>query len=295
MAEPEDEAHLSWKHFVAGALAGTAEHTGMYPIDVLKTHQQSVSEARPMLATARALVSRGGISSLFRGVTAIALGAAPAHALYFSCYEAILRVGVIGEGDYRERASWLRLAVAGAVSTLLQDAVMVPMDAVKQRRQLAAAAYVHESTYATVQRIVRSEGVRALYAGYTTTLVMNVPFHSLYFNCYELLRRRLEHATTHADAASTHMIAGAVAGVVAAAVTNPLDVVRTRLQTQNEVGRAGAYRGLIHATQRVWCEEGMRGFGRGVVPRMLFHSCSAAVLWTSYEYLKALLGARNVA
>jgi hypothetical protein len=32
----DEEASLSWKHFIAGALAGTAEHTGMYPVDTIK-------------------------------------------------------------------------------------------------------------------------------------------------------------------------------------------------------------------------------------------------------------------
>lgn len=33
-------------------------------------------------------------------------------------------------------------------------------------------------------------------------------------------------------------------------------------------------------------EDGFKGFARGILPRMLFNSCSAAILWTSYEYFK---------
>jgi solute carrier family 25 iron transporter 28/37 len=266
----------------------------MYPIDVIKTHQQSARVPQSALATARSLVEARGVSALFRGVSAVALGAAPAHALYFTTYECLLRAGAEVEAgaDYRSAASGVRLAAAGAVSTLLQDAVMVPMDALKQRRQLSARV---ESTRATLHRIVAREGARALYAGYTATLAMNVPYHAVYFNAYETLRRTLAHPHASPDAAfdvRAHLASGAAAGALAAAVTTPLDVVRTRLQTQGE-GAHGEYRGLVHACTRLAREEGAAALTRGLPARALFHASSAAILWSSYEYLKHALGARN--
>lgn len=179
-------------------------------------------------------------------------------------------------------APTVRLAVAGAVATLLQDAIMVPVDTVKQRRQLDSVG----ATWATLMRLVRTEGVRGLYAGYTTTVAMNVPFHAIYFNAYERARHAFAPAAVDDNGAfspSLHLAAGGVAGVTASALTNPLDVARTRLQTQ---GHAHAYRGMVATVRRLWREEGPRCFARGIVPRMVFHSASAAVLWVTYEYLK---------
>lgn len=164
---------------------------------------------------------------------------------------------------------------------------MVPMDTVKQRRQLHVHAY--RGTLHCLKRMLATEGMRGLYAGYTTTLAMNVPYHALYFNTYELARRRLVDPEAQTYSASHHMMAGGAAGVVAAALTNPLDVVRTRLQTQGDLAPQYHTRGLIVTMKRLWLEEGMRGLTRGLLPRMIFHSTSAAILWTSYEYFKYLL------
>lgn len=76
--------------------------------------------------------------------------------------------------------------------------------------------------------------MRALFAGYTTTLAMNIPFHSVYVTVYEWCRERIGNFDEYDPKA--HVISGGVGGVVASAITNPLDVIRTRLQTAGDVG-----------------------------------------------------------
>jgi solute carrier family 25 iron transporter 28/37 len=73
---------------------------------------------------------------------------------------------------------------------VLSDAVLVPMDAVKQKRQLSLKAY--RGTFDCLRTVVRVEGVRALYAGYITTLTMNVPYNFIYFATYESFRKILK-------------------------------------------------------------------------------------------------------
>jgi hypothetical protein len=61
------------------------------------------------------------------------------------------------------------------------------MDAVKQKRQLSLKQY--RGTLDCLRTVLKVEGVRALYAGYTTTLTMNVPYNFVYFATYESLRK----------------------------------------------------------------------------------------------------------
>lgn len=63
------------------------------------------------------------------------------------------------------------------------------MDAVKQKRQLGLKAYA--GTFDCARKVVAAEGVRALYAGYLTTLVMNVPYAFIYFASYDTCRHYL--------------------------------------------------------------------------------------------------------
>lgn len=232
----------------------------------------------------RAILAQRGVGGLFRGVGAMAAGAAPAHAVYFGSYE--LFKGMLGGKAVDGRRAPLAYFGAGVLATVFSDAVLTPMDAVKQKLQLGARSYAGVAD--CVRQTARSQGLwRGFYAGYTTTLCMNVPYSGIYFASYEFLKHRLEEGGK--GSSLIHCVAGGGAGVLAACVTTPLDVAKTRLQTQADTELAGTYRNMRHALATIWRQEGMLGLSRGILPRMAFHSTSAAICWGTYEYMKRLL------
>lgn len=79
------------------------------------------------------------------------------------------------------------------------------MDAVKQKRQLSLKHYT--GTIDCVRKVIAREGIKALYAGYTTTVVMNVPYNFVYFPIYEAFRRLLK-----SDPSEYNVVAHIVAG-----------------------------------------------------------------------------------
>eukprot|EP01114_Cavostelium_apophysatum_P008336 TRINITY_DN2074_c0_g1_i1.p1 TRINITY_DN2074_c0_g1~~TRINITY_DN2074_c0_g1_i1.p1 ORF type:complete len:297 (+),score=53.14 TRINITY_DN2074_c0_g1_i1:195-1085(+) len=270
-------------HLLAGALAGTAEHIGMYPIDTIKTNMQAYTSEthHSMNHTWERIVSRSGFRGLFSGITAVAAGAAPAHALQYATYEFCKnKFGGNAEGHHP-----FKTGAAGVCATIVSDAVLTPMDAVKQKMQLGIVQY--KSMTDCIQKVMRTEGLGALYAGYTTTLLMNIPYHAIYFGSYESLRRLFKKGPESEFDLGAHLLAGGGAGSIAAAVTNPFDVAKTRLQTQSDVGRK--YGGMVNTLTTIWKEEGKAGFMRGMKPRIAFNSLSAAICWISYEYGKNVL------
>jgi hypothetical protein len=88
---------------------------------------------------------------------------------------------------------------------LLNDAVLVPMDTVKQKRQLNIKHY--SGTFDCIRKVVATEGLGALYAGYMTTLVMNVPYNFFYFPAYEMFRGMLKIDASEHDVMA-HVLAG---------------------------------------------------------------------------------------
>jgi solute carrier family 25 iron transporter 28/37 len=96
---------------------------------------------------------------------------------------------------------------------------------------------------------VREQGFGALYRSYPTTLAMNVPFTAIHFTAYEsakiALGKHAWFAKNDSESGSSgemdeetfaaQFAAGGLAGGLAAAATNPLDVVKTRMQTHCEV------------------------------------------------------------
>lgn len=156
------------------------------------------------------------------------------------------------------------------------------MDAVKQKMQLRAKHY--NGLVDCVRTVAKLEGYRGFYASYTTTLLMNVPYNAIYFASYESLRTLFKRGKETEFDIFAHLLAGGGAGSIAAAFTNPFDVAKTRLQTQEDTGKK--YGGMVNTLKTIWKEEGKSGYLKGMKPRVALHSTSAAICWMTYEYVK---------
>ncbi|KAH0408482.1 hypothetical protein KCU90_g21881, partial [Aureobasidium melanogenum] len=116
-------------NMAAGAFAGVAEHSVMYPIDLLKTRMQVMSPTPAAIYTglgnAIATISRAeGYMSLWRGLSSVVVGAGPAHAVYFATYEVVKQqMGGNAAGHHP-----LAAATSGACATIASDAFMNPFD-----------------------------------------------------------------------------------------------------------------------------------------------------------------------
>ena len=252
-------------HMVAGAVAGTTEHTAMFPLDTIKTRMQTATDGgltppekidtkgkgsifRHARASTRVaawrVIETEGVAGLYRGVAAVGIGVGPAHAVYFATYEHMKRtLGGSQKGEHNPFAH----ALAGACATVIGDAVQTPVDTVKQRLQMTHSPYA--GVWDCLRGTVREQGFGALYRSYPTTLAMNVPFTAIHFTAYESAKIALgKHewfAKNDSESGSSsemdeetfaaQFAAGGLAGGLAAAATNPLDVVKTRMQTHCEV------------------------------------------------------------
>lgn len=135
------------------------------------------------------------------------------------------------------------------------------------------------SVAGTFRSVYRSEGLSAFYVSYPTTLMMTVPFTAVQFSVYESLKKVLNPSNQYSPL--THVTAGGLAGAVGAAVTTPLDVAKTLLQTRGSSDDAEIRnaRGMFDACRIIAKRDGMKGFFRGVTPRMLTHVPSNALCW----------------
>jgi len=77
-------------------------------------------------------------------------------------------------------------------------------------------------------------------------------------------------------------LAGLGAGLLASIVTQPADVVKTRMQT-------GSMSGLVSTVSALYGEKGIQAFTAGLAPRMLRRSVMAAMAWTVYERVNSTL------
>ncbi|CAB0030425.1 unnamed protein product [Trichogramma brassicae] len=269
-------------HMMAGACAGIMEHCVMYSVDSVKTRRQIMTPGPGggvgIITEIGNMMRQEGIFRPFRGISAMVIGAGPAHALYFSCYEYL-----------KDRISSTKLlsghliyAFAGTLSTVLHDGVMNPAEVVKQRMQMPNSPY--RSVVNCVKQVYATEGLAAFYRSYRTTLLMNVPFQSIHFVTYEFAQSITNPQRTYNPAA--HVVSGGMAGAIAATVSMPLDVCKTLLNTQTGEVRATGMRDAMVLVYRYW---GMAGFFRGLSARIVYQMPATAICWSTYEFFKYML------
>ena len=159
----------------------------------------------------------------------------------------------------------------------------------KQRFQLKANATtpLYTSLRSAVKTIWSKDGVAAFYLSYPTTLTMNIPFQSIHFAAYETISSALNPCRSYSP--STHIMAGALAGGLAAATTTPLDVAKTLLQTRGAYLHDPDIRAtttLKQAFRLIYRRHGLLGFSKGMTARVLAHMPATALSWGAYEYFK---------
>jgi len=298
-------------HMMAGSLAGIAEHCLMYPVDVVKTRMMCIKENpatqyKSITDALRTMVRQEGWSRPVRGVPAVFVGAGPAHAMYFAGYEKIKRELTLRFTKGKPGESSIANALAGGSATLLHDAVMNPAEVVKQRMQMFQSPY--KNCRDCFMKVYQSEGSKAFYRSYTTALTMNVPFQVTHFVIYEKMQDLTNHDRHYNP--GTHIVSGAVAGGAAAAVTTPMDVCRTLLNTQQGLctvphcvesplaggspsmlndSRTARVSGMFHAVRIVYVTNGVRGFFKGCRPRVIYQMPATAISWACYESFKHFL------
>jgi len=273
------------KTMFAGASAGVMEHVFMFPVDTIKTRvQMEQADSRKykhVFKSAYRVYKQEGIKRLYSGVTAAVGGAIPAHAVHFATYEFCKRLFGTNRGGHHPVLN----GMAGGFAVMAHDFISTPLDVVKQRLQQEKRRV--SGLFHCIRQINKQEGPRAFYASYPTTVVMNVPFMAVYFASYESFK--IFFSNSQGDKGPLRdSICGGLAGAMAGFVSTPLDVLKTRLQTQERC-RGERRIGPMEIARDILKKEGMAGFLKGARARVYYFIPSAAVCWTTYEGVKRAL------
>lgn len=284
---PEDHNDFG-KAMVAGAVAGTSEHVAMFPVDTIKTRLQAKTSGntpryKGVIDCATEIVRKEGVKRLYRGLPAVAFGAIPSHGLHFAVYEWAKQKLDIDDHDMDVNP--LKVAMAGSLAVMSHDAVITPLDVIKQRLQVYNSP--HKGVADAASSILKKEGFSAFYTSYPTTVALNVPFMSVHFVVYESMKRRLSKPDgSHGPL--QECVAGGLAGAMGGFVSNPLDIWKTRIQLEG-ASAAHLRRTPVAIFKTMLAEEGVATLFRGVQARVLYFTPSWAICWTVYETMKRLL------
>lgn len=243
---------------LAGGIGGTSGDLLMHSLDTVKTRQQGDPHYPPKygsMSSSYATIFRqeGLRKGLYGGVEAAMLGSFPGTVIFFGTYEwskrnmldrginpslSYLTAGEASPSDINGIVTDLQI---GFVADFAASIVYVPSEVLKTRLQLQGryknpyfnSGYNYRSTWDACKTIARQEGFGALYSGYKATIFRDLPFSALQFAFYEQEQRLAKEWVNSSEIGLGLEIATATsAGGLAGVLTCPLDVVKTRTQTQ---------------------------------------------------------------
>jgi solute carrier family 25 (mitochondrial S-adenosylmethionine transporter), member 26 len=209
--------------------------------------------------------------------------------LFFVTYDGVKRyyaskkLGTAGEAGVH--------MLAASMGEIAACAVRVPTEVIKQRAQ----AKQHPSSLSALTHILgqrKTHGVthvwRELYRGWGITVMREVPFTVIQFPLWEGMKKwslRQRQSSKPADVTGLEgALFGSISGAIAAGLTTPLDVLKTRMMLSTE--RVSA----LGMTRRIFAQEGGRVFFSGIGPRTMWISIGGAVFLGSYQWASNLLG-----
>ncbi|GKZ20941.1 hypothetical protein AbraIFM66951_011320 [Aspergillus brasiliensis] len=238
----EEEPRPPYLHaMLAGGTGGTCGDMLMHSLDTVKTRQQGDPHFPPKytsMTSSYATIYRqeGFFRGLYGGVTPALFGSFPGTVIFFGVYEFTKRKML--DSGINPNIAYLS---GGFFADLAASIVYVPSEVLKTRLQLQGrynnphfnSGYNYRSTTDALRTIVRQEGFSALFYGYRATIYRDLPFSALQFAFYEQEHRLAKEWVGSRDIGLPLEILTAVtAGGMAGVMTCPMDVVKTRIQTQ---------------------------------------------------------------
>ncbi|XP_015583018.1 mitochondrial carrier protein MTM1 isoform X5 [Ricinus communis] len=270
--------------------------------DVLSTREPWMSFIK-LLASGE--IVQEGFGRLWRGTNASLALAVPTVGIYLPCYDIFRNLMEDLTTHHAPGLTPYVPLVAGSLSRSLACVTCYPVELARTRMQAfketqngAKPAGVWK-TLVEMTNLVRGtnnlqklQSYRVLWTGLGAQLARDVPFSAICWSTLEFIRRRIltlvDDEARATSVLGANFSAGFVAGSLAAALTCPLDVARTRRQIEKDPTRALTMT-AIKTLQEVWRDGGFRGLFTGIGPRVARAGPSVGIVVSFYEVVKYTL------
>uniref|UniRef100_A0A8V0ZPU4 Solute carrier family 25 member 12 n=2 Tax=Gallus gallus TaxID=9031 RepID=A0A8V0ZPU4_CHICK len=273
--------------FTLGSIAGAVGATAVYPIDLVKTRMQNQRSTGSVVGELmyknsfdcfKKVLRFEGFFGLYRGLLPQLIGVAPEKAIKLTVNDFVRDKFTKKDGSIPLPAEILAGGCAGASQVIFTN----PLEIVKIRLQVAGE--ITTGPRVSALSVMKDLGLLGLYKGAKACFLRDIPFSAIYFPVYAHSKLMLADENGHVGGLNL-LAAGAIAGVPAASLVTPADVIKTRLQVAARAGQT-TYSGVIDCFGKILREEGPSAFWKGAAARVFRSSPQFGVTLVTYELLQ---------
>jgi len=205
-------------------------------------------------------ISEEGNSGLFKGLIPPLLGAGLVNAVIFFSYGQLNYL----QRKHRQKHSSVHVSkqptlkevtLSGLGTGIAQSVFITPIEGIKCLLQGQKHHENYNGTIDCIKKVYKVAGIRGLMRGYVVTTLRDTPTFGVYFLCYEWCKRTFFKPLPKQETSQMGMfVSGGIAGVLGWLVTYPLDVIKSRIQTDSF--EKPHYSGIIDCIKKSYAENG---------------------------------------
>jgi hypothetical protein len=271
-----------------GFAAAVFSCTLTYPLDVIKSRIQC---GLPILPP-------GGVVGMFDGLTFNLLREAPNAAIYLASFNYLTAKFCLLVDANNPSLKFLVMVPAGIIGFVAGTPLRAPFELLNKQIQTGQAKTDQEAWDNVFNKPKPEEVVKTLQSTLFLCAVRGAPFGAFQCSLYEVFKDNWELVAIGFPLWSQPFIWGATAGAITGVITNPPDVLLSRLSKEDSEFRNGLRKApnpdplkrLAEAASEVQKEEGLQGFLKGAEARALYFAPEACLWFAAYESLKGFAG-----
>lgn len=308
------------KGFVEGGIASIIAGCSTHPLDLIKVRMQLQGESNPSaavhplrpalafqttttripippprvgpIAVGVKIVQQDGVRALFSGVSATVLRQTLYSTTRMGLYDVMKQKWTDPETGNMPLMTKIGAGlIAGAIGAAVgnpADVAMVRMQA--DGRLPACDRRNYKSVIDAISQMRKNEGITSLWRGSSLTVNRAMLVTASQLASYDQIKESILDKNLMKDGLGTHVTASFAAGFVASVVTNPVDVIKTRVMNMKvEPGNAPPYSGAIDCAMKTVRSEGLLALYKGFIPTISRQGPFTVVLFVTLEQVRKLL------
>ncbi|KAJ2593377.1 Mitochondrial carrier protein ymc2 [Coemansia sp. RSA 1722] len=298
-AKDNDGAMRAVKDCLAGSVGGIAQVFAGQPFDTVKVRLQTQPDVyRGTMDAVRKTIQNDGFSGFYKGTTTPLIGVGLCVSIQFLVMEHMKRTFARINGTPSGQAPTLtasQLYISGATAGVANSIVSGPVEHIRVRLQVqtSGSAAQYKGPGDCIGQIYRNFGWKGIYKGQIPTVIRELNGYGMYFLAYEaLVQRTMARTGKSRSELSSGLVClfGAAAGFAMWLTSYPIDVIKSKMQTDGFAGSARKYSGTVDCAKQVMAQEGFKGFFRGITPCLLRAAPANAATFIGFEMAMRLLG-----